>query len=83
MRVAAIIMALFLHGCAHGPTAQETDQAKALYSGAKALIAEKEYREALKDLQKAAKLRVEHPLGAPLSSRATQKPAWLKKVLQK
>ena len=39
--------------CSHTPSPKEVKEAKALYSGAKSLIEEKQYREALQDLQKA------------------------------
>ena len=61
MRIAIILLSILVLGCSHGPTPKESDQAKALYSGAKALIAQNEYREALKDLQKAAKLNPQNP----------------------
>tara|TARA_B100000683_G_scaffold269489_1_gene306591 strand:- start:1137 stop:1922 length:786 start_codon:yes stop_codon:yes gene_type:complete len=61
LRIATCLFALLVLGCVHGPTPKETEEAKALYSGAKALIAQKEYREALKDLQKAVKLNPKAP----------------------
>ena len=56
MRILGLCMAVGLVACVHTPTPNEIREAKALYSGAKSLIEEKRYRDALQDLQKAEKL---------------------------
>ena len=55
-RIWGLCLLLGLSACAHTPTPNEVQEAKALYSGAKSLIEEKRYGDALQDLQKAEKL---------------------------
>jgi Tfp pilus assembly protein PilF len=60
-RILILWLSFLLLSCAHGPTPAQVKEAKALYSGAKSLIEEDLYRDALQDLQKSERLNPKEP----------------------